>query len=339
MRRVQTIVTRAGGVRAKASPILPPPRVSEVLMPSLYIDEFVGISNRLEVLPLAFAIHDVHGHDIVLDWHELDSFSVDGTRRGRVWPWTKIGAVRVRHCDEAIFASLAGRKVILRSLDGPDALLKPRYLDAARRVHLAPALAESVRATFARHAGRPVVAVHLRQGDYRLVSTERYDIGTEWPAVPLWWYRSAMTAIRQVRPDTAFFLAGNGDPMLHAELVRDFDVFTLEVESHYGYKKDDHSSRVNPVADLFALACCPVLLATPVSGFSHWAANALGTPSTCIVPMPGATPVDARMGRVDLYGERLPRWRAAGRTGSDTTPLSATLDGIDLSRTADCGWL
>ena len=174
--------------------------------------------------------------------------------------------------------------------DGPDALLKPRYLDAARRVHLAPALADSVRATFARHAGRPVVAVHLRQGDYRLVSPERYDIGTEWPAVPLWWYRSAMTAIRQVRPDTAFFLAGNGDPMLHAELVRDFDVFTLEVESHYGYKKDDHSSRVNPVADLFALACCPVLLATPVSGFSHWAANALGTPSTCIVPMPGATP-------------------------------------------------
>ena len=53
-------------------------------MPKLYIDEFVGISNRLEVLPLAFAIRQTYGHEIILDWHELDSFSVDDTRRGKV---------------------------------------------------------------------------------------------------------------------------------------------------------------------------------------------------------------------------------------------------------------
>lgn len=308
-------------------------------MASLYIDEFVGISNRLEVLPLAFAIQRAHGHDIILDWHELDSFRVEGTRRGRVFLAARIGALRVRHCDAATFRSLAGRKIILRSLDGPEELLHPLYLETARRVRIAPALADSIRTAFARFRGRPVVAVHLRQGDYRLVSEARYDIGTEWPAVPLWWYRSAMAAVKRALPDAAFLLAGNGDPLLHAELTRDFDVFTLDVPSHYAYKGDDHRSRVNPVADLFALACCPLLIATPVSGFSHWAANALGAPTTCIVPVPGATPDDPRMGRVDLYGERLPRWRAAGRTGSDTSPLPDTLSGIDLARRPDTDWL
>jgi hypothetical protein len=36
-------------------------------MLKLYIDEFVGITNRLDTLPLAFAIRRKYGHDIVLD--------------------------------------------------------------------------------------------------------------------------------------------------------------------------------------------------------------------------------------------------------------------------------
>ena len=308
-------------------------------MPSLYIDEFVGISNRLEVLPLAFAIRERYGHDIYLDWHELDSFHVEGAQRKRIRPWMKPGALRVRDCTDAVFASLAGRRILLRSLDGPDRILQPRYLADARRVRLAPDLVASVRTSFAKIGERPVVGVHLRQGDYRLVSDARYDIGTEWPAVPMWWYRSAMEAVQRALPDVIFLLAGNGDPALHAELTQGLDVFTLDAPSRYDYKGADHRSRVNPLADLFGLACCPLLIATPVSGFSHWAANALGAPTTCIVPLPGATPQMPGMGRVDLYGARLPRWRTAGRTGSDTTPLTPALTGIDLSRRAQVDWL
>jgi hypothetical protein len=76
------------------------------------------------------------------------------------------------------------------------------------------------------------------------------------------------------------------------------------------------------VADLFALACCPTILATPISGYSHWAANALGC-----------------SGVVRLYGRRLPVWRAAGRTGSDTLPLNENLDGIDFTPSAHTDWL
>ncbi len=310
-------------------------------MPKLYIDEFVGISNRLEALPYAFAIRKAYGHDIVLDWHELDSFSVADTKRGKVRLLARLGAIRVRDNDaERLFDTLGDKKIILRALEGPDDKLTPIYLETARKLRVAPHLADAIRTTFGRVAGRPVVGVHIRQGDYELVSDERYDItGKEWPAVPVWWYFEQMKRIRARQPDVCFFLSCTGDPAAFREIHETFDVFTLDVRSHYDYKGDDHRSTVNPVADLFGLACCPLILATPISGYSHWAANALGAPSGCIVPLPGATRDDPRAGLVRLHGQRLTRWRAAGRTGSDTTPLDATLADIDLSQPADTSWL
>ncbi|MDD3380284.1 MAG: hypothetical protein PHD68_03630 [Rugosibacter sp.] len=308
-------------------------------MPKLYIDEFVGISNRLEVLPLAFAIRAAYGHDIILDWHELDSFSVDDTTRGKVRLLARIGALRVRDCDAALFAALGNKKIILRSLDGPSEVLDPIYLAAAAKVHLAPHLVAAVHDMFNKTNGRPVVGVHIRQGDYQLVSEARYDISQEWPAVPVWWYEKTMEAIAKKQPDVCFFLSCTGDPAAFRKIHERFNVFTLNVPSSYDYKGDDHRSSVNPVADLFALACCPTILATPISGYSHWAANALGHPSACIVPLPGATPEQPNAGVVRLYGRRLPIWRAAGRTGSDTLPLKENLDGIDFTLSAHTDWL
>jgi hypothetical protein len=306
-------------------------------VPKLYIDEFVGISNRLETLPLAFAIRKAYGHDIVLDWHELDSFSVSDTTRGRVRVLAKLGALRVRNCDRALFDTLRGSKIILRSLDGPAELLDPIYLEVARKVKLARALVADIVATFAEARGRPVVGVHLRYGDYELEYEDVYRIEREWPAVPAWWYASTMSAIKHVQPDVVFFLSGTGDPA-SLEEMREFDFLTLSVKSHYHYKGDAHGSKVNPVADLFALACCPAIVATPLSGYSHWAANALGPPTDCIVPVPGATREDPRRALVRLYGARLPRWRATARNGVDNLPLS-DLTRVNLGRPADTSWL
>jgi hypothetical protein len=141
-----------------------------------------------------------------------------------------------------------------------------------------------------------------------------------------------------VQPDVVFFLSGTGDPSSHREF-RNLETITLSVDSHYHYKLDDHRSKVHPVADLFALACCPVLLATPVSGFSHWAANALGPPGDCILPLPGATRDDPRRTLVRLYGARLPRWRATSRNGAESQPLPSDFSGLDLGRPADASWL
>ena len=217
-------------------------------------------------------------------------------------------------------------------------MLAPIYLEAARKIHLAPHLAASIRDSFASRAGRPIVGVHIRQGDYELVNPDRYEISKEWPAVPLWWYEETMARIAALHPDVSFFLACTGNPAAFESMRKRFDTFTLDVKSPYGYKGPDHQSEVNPVADLFALACCPVLLATPISGYSHWAANVLGAPSSCIVPMPGATRETPLSGRVELYGARMPQWRAAGRTGSDTVPLDS-LAALDLSQSAHTDWL
>ena len=309
------------------------------IMPKLYIDEFVGISNRFETLPLAFALRQAYGHDIILDWHELDSFSVEGTQRGKVRLLARIGAQRVRHCDATLFDSLAGRKIILRSLDGPSDKLDPIYLETAARIKLAPLLRQSIVDCFAQVSGRPVVGVHIRQGDYHLADAERYDIGTEWPAVPVWWYERLMATIVARQPDTCFYLSCNGDPAAFRQNFEHFDVFSLALPSPYAYKGADHSSQVHPVADLFALACCPLLLATPISGYSHWAANALGPPSLCLVPRPGATRQEPLAGMVKLHGQRLPRWRAAGRSGSDTTAISGDLAQLPVLGAADTSWL
>jgi hypothetical protein len=81
------------------------------------------------------------------------------------------------------------------------------------------------------------------------------------------------------------------------------------------------------------------MLATPISGYSHWAANVLGSATTCIVPLENATSKDALCGRVELYGKRLPAWRKSGREGTDTHPLDNSLSDIDLSQYAKVDWL
>lgn len=311
-------------------------------MPKLYIEEFVGITNRLECLSLAFAIQKEYGHDIILDWSELDSFCVDGTRQGRVTFLTKLGAQRVRNCDMATFSTLAGKKILLRSLDGPPEKQDPIYMDVPAKIHPKEHLAAEIRAMFAAVNGRPIVGIHIRHGDFQLANKDTYSIdGVKWPAVPIWWYEKAMEKIVELNSDTCFFLSCTGDPDTHGTLTKNFDVITVPVQSHYGYKNrgNDHRSTVNPVADLFALACCPVVLATPISCYSHWAANVLGIPATSIIPLPGASEANPLMGAVRIYGSRLPRWAAAGRTGSDVTPLDNKLTGIFLDAPADTSWM
>lgn len=309
-------------------------------MPKLYIDEFVGITNRLETLPLAFALKKAYGHSIILNWHELDSFNVDDTQIGKIGFWQKLGAERVRECDEQKFKDLQYRNLVLRSLNGPTDLLDPIYLAVAQKIHLAPHLADAIRVSFEPYLQRPVVGVHVRHGDYHLENPDRYVVkGVEWPAIPVWWYEKVMAKIVTKQPDVCFLLSSTGDPNSYPTLRKNFDVFTVDAPSPYAYKGDDHRSEVNPVADLFALACTPVMLATPISGYSHWAANVLGAPTTCIVPLEHATVEQVLCGRVDLYGKRLPVWRKAGREGTDTTPLDADLTGVNFNQTARLDWL
>ena len=143
-------------------------------MPTVYIDDFVGVSNKLETLPMAFAIRKAFGHEIVLDWPELDSFRVEDTRRGSVRILARIGAIRVRCCDDRLFNSLRRKKIILRSLDGPAYRLDPIYMEVASRIRLDPGLSGRIRSAFDAFGDRPVVGIHLAA--WRLRSFARRDV-------------------------------------------------------------------------------------------------------------------------------------------------------------------
>jgi hypothetical protein len=80
---------------------------------------------------------------------------------------------------------------------------------------------------------------------------------------------------------------------------------------------------VHPADDLFALACCSVILATPMSSFSHWAANVLGAPSTAIIPADGATAAQPGWRALRLAGQRLRAWNRESK--SDAPPDAGDL--------------
>ena len=259
-------------------------------MRKIYIANFSGLANRLEALVIAALIAERWGHGIFLHWPEGESLRVAGTRRGRIKPWERIGSLKLRDFGEAELETLGAHRVIsLRSTYGPRELQRRFVLPTAARLSPHPRIAEAIRATFARFAGRPAVAVHIRQGDFH-VSDEAYDATAHrHPAPGLWWYEHVMREYARAFPGVYFVVGYSGDPKLLAGLQARFDVATLPPVFTYRSLLPGHRSTGHPVADLFGLACCTTLVATPTSSFSHWAANVLGPRSRVILPPPRTT--------------------------------------------------
>jgi hypothetical protein len=136
-----------------------------------------------------------------------------------------------------------------------------------------------------------------------------------------------MALLQRRHPDAAFLVACTGSLDDHPWLKKNFDVFEVPTASPYDYKGPDHGSRRHPAADLFALACCNVIVGTTCSTFSHYAAHMLGDASTVLVPPAAAiTREQAQVAKLSLYGRGAHDWYAACRTGQDTTPVASAAD-------------
>jgi hypothetical protein len=305
----------------------------------IYIDNCAGLCNRLEIFVLAYAIHRAFGHEIVLGWPELDALCVQGTRRGNPGLWGRWGALRVRICSEELFQSLARRRnIILRGVTAPAEKMEAVYQEAASKLTLTAPLARRVAEVFRQIGTRPVVGIHLRQGDYPLLSNEVYDLHqATLSAVPVWWHEWVMQAILKRQPATRFLLCHNGAPETVATLKRNFDIVELPIANPYrmfiGHRSPHH-----PVADLFALACCPVVLATPVSSFSHYATNVLGSQSTCLVPPPQMHKGAPAVARVQVYRQLLDRWVHACLSPR-IERLAPSLEDIDFDQAPRYRWI
>ncbi|HYR34113.1 MAG TPA: hypothetical protein VEQ87_07485 [Burkholderiales bacterium] len=290
----------------------------------IYLSNFSGLGNRLESLVIAFLIADRWGHSIYLHWPEKDSLRIAGTGRGRIMPWERIGSLKLRDFEAPTLAALDQPRIIsLRSTYGPRELQRAFVLPTAARLSVDPSIAAAIRDAFSRRAGRPAVAVHLRQGDFH-VAAERYDAtAARHPAPGVWWYEHVMREYARAHPSVYFVIGYSGDAETLRHLQREFDIVTLPAVFGYRSLLPGHVSEGHPVVDLFGLACCTTLLATPTSSFSHWAANALGPQTRAILPPPQTTRERPEWRVAELRGSVALDWRDAAERGIGTRAAGA----------------
>lgn len=293
-------------------------------MKKVYISNFSGLGNRLEALVIASLIAERWGHSIFLDWPEKESLAIAGTRKGWIKPWERIGSLKLRDFGERELEALGERRMIsLRSTYGPRELQRRHVLPTAARLSVHPRIAAAIREAFARFAGRPAVAVHIRQGDFH-VADDVYDATAHrHPAPGLWWYEHVMREYLGKHPDVWFVLGFSGEAQALERLRAQFDILTLPAVFGYRSLLPGHRSEGHPVVDLFGLACCTTLIATPTSSFSHWAANALGPPTRAILPPPRTTRERPEWGVCEIRGGVALDWRDAAEKGTGVTRAGA----------------
>ena len=294
-----------------------------MLRPAVFVGDFAGLANRLESLNIAFAIRARGGHEIVLDWPELDRLDIAETRRGRMPGWRRLLRHKPREVASDADLEVAAHRatVDLKVFYGEAPALDRLYRNCAARVRLARAAATEVGA--AMRCETPVVGLHVRRGDFPGADAERYAGATgRHVAVPLWWHVAMMDRYAAAYPGVRFFVSMNGRIADVPALATRRDVFSLEGAGSPA-RRAGHESDVHPADDLFALACCSVILATPMSSFSHWAANVLGAPSTAIIPADGATAAQPGWRALQLAGQRLRAWNRDSK--SDAAPDAGDL--------------
>lgn len=294
-------------------------------MRRLYITNFAGLGNRLEALTLARALQEAFGGEILLDWPELNALRVPFARFGRLPLFDRFRALRVRNCDEAQFAALREEsRILLRGLHGPPERMRVDYLRTMSQLRLRQDLKAAVERMFQSVGARPVVGVHLRRGDFA-DSTGGYDTtGTgPNPALPMDWVETAMRRCLEFWRDCAFFVSATGPEEDYARLGRNFDLFQVPVKNPYAMKWEGHGAPAHPVADLFALACCEVVVPTPISSFSHVACNALGPAAICLVPPQRMQAGETILCRLDMHGRLLADWVRAFRQSTTFLPLTS----------------
>jgi hypothetical protein len=301
---------------------------------AVFVGDFAGLANRLESLNIAFAIRARGGHEVVLDWPELDRLDIAETRAGALTGWRRLLRYKPGEitADADLDRAARAGTVDLKAFYGEAPALDRLYRETVARVRLRDAAAREVAA--AMRGDTPVIGVHVRRGDFPGAEAERYTSGTgRHVAVPPWWYVALMDRYAAAYPGVRFFVSMNGRIADEPALAARRDVFSLDGHGSPA-RRAGHEADVHPADDLFALACCSVILATPMSSFSHWAANVLGPSSTAIIPAEGASAAQPGFRCLTLAGNRLRAWNRASK---DTS--ASAVDVLPAPAPAQTDWL
>lgn len=283
----------------------------------VFVRDFTGLANRLEAASLALIFQASHGCEICLDWPELDAFSIAGTKRGKMRFWHKLSRRKLYDFENGVPASALDRYAIdIRGIYGPRDLQRSCNKQIAARMVPGETTVRCISDMFLPLKDVPTVGVHIRRGDFFVSEGDAYSPGAKkHNAPPIWWYEKVMESIRAIDPATAFYLAHNSDEATIARLKTKFRIIESPSLSSYTHRPPGHASQAHPVVDLFALACCRSVIATPYSSFSHWAANLLGDETLVFLPTGTSTPSHARVGIGLFQGEDIRTWNRLSREG------------------------
>ncbi|MBF0421457.1 MAG: hypothetical protein HQL73_00510 [Magnetococcales bacterium] len=311
----------------------------------VYSTLFAGLCNRLEALPLCFAFHEYFGHEVMLDWPEAHDLHIAGARFCSLRPWMKLGAVRFTSLDPDEFARLGKYRLLMQKglFGGIPHINRRLYLETGRRLRLNPGLMVALMKQFASVADDAlIVGVHIRRGDYRLGSdADIYDLSNHIHSlVPLWWYEYAMAVVMQRYGKVMFYLSHNGLTVdEETRLCQTFPVMQAPRDNPYRPKRRGHQAEANPVRDLFSLACCPIIIGSPMSTFTHYPAHALGRPTLVIQPLARTLRIDPRMGYSQLFGQNIHAWMDTLYKGTQFHEVTTLSDLPDVDYLQALDWL
>ena len=273
--------------------------------------KYTGLCNRLEGLALCFAYEALYGHRVCLDWPDAELLQVEGARSWKYTPLDKWMGTKVRDPSPEVFHRLGNHRILIqRGTMGGDLEIQDRmFQPTIARLRLHPKGRSRLITHFSDLGNALLVGVHIRRGDFQDGDPEIYDIHAKsHPRVPLWWYEYAMERMRDRYGSVVFFLSHNNRHNAEEARLRSrFDILPSLADGRYN-PGGGHASFADPVIDLFSLSCCPIVITTPLSTFSHFAANVLGPSSLAIQPLPFMRRQAPGLCFTRLFGQRSTAW-------------------------------
>lgn len=311
-------------------------------MKKLFITNYVGLASRLETLPLAFMLKDYYDYEINLDWPDLNDFNVVGTKKRKFQLYHRLNLHKIlnyNHPDRLISFQKFKNLNLRTQFGPPDYLLNKYYLSTYRKLKLNPLYIDKIIDFFTNFSDSPVVGVHIRRGDFILEKGDNYDATSqESVSVPTWWYKYVMKKIVEREPTVKFFVSYTGLKSDYKEIFDNFDCIKFNLNQKHFDNSSGHHSEGHAVCDLFALACCKVIIASPCSSFSHVAVNALGNKSLAILPRNKMTKNNPEYGSLSIWGKQARNlWYDSCRTNKNWNPINSVKNIPNLG-TPDCSW-
>jgi hypothetical protein len=147
-----------------------------------------------------------------------------------------------------------------------------------------------------------------------------------------------MGKIVEREPTVKFFVSYTGMKTDYPEIFDNFDCINFKINQKHSDDYHGHRSDGHAVCDLFALACCTVIIASPCSSFSHVAANALGNKSIAILPRNKMNKMNPEFGSLSIWGKQARNhWYDSCRTNKNWNLINTSKE-IPSLGTPDFSW-